>query len=105
MKKIKRDDEVIVLTGKYRGTQGKVLRVTDEGKRLFVEGVNMVKKHQRPNPNANIQGGIVQKEASIHVSNVAIYNPRTKKADRVGFKIVDGKKHRVYKSDGEMVEI
>ena len=105
MKKIKREDEVIVLTGKYRGTQGKVLRVADEGQRLFVEGVNMVKKHQRPNPGANVQGGIIEKEASIHVSNVALYNPRTKKADRVSFKTVDGKKCRVFKSDGEMVEI
>ena len=103
MKKIKSDDEVIVLTGKYRGTKGKVLRVADE--RLFVEGVNMVKKHQRGNPHANIPGGIIEKEASIHVSNVALVNPRTQKADRVGFKIVDGKKHRVFKSDGEMVEV
>ncbi len=104
MNKIKKNDEVIVTKGKDRGRRGKVLRVMAE--RVLVEGINMVKKCVRPNPNKNEQGGILEREASIAIANVALYNPTTKKADRVGFKtLVDGKKVRVFKSNGEVVEV
>ncbi|MGB0860008.1 MAG: 50S ribosomal protein L24, partial [Pseudoalteromonas spongiae] len=89
--KIRRDDEVIVLAGKDKGKRGKVLSVVTESSRVFVEGVNLIKKHQKPVPQLNQPGGIVEKEASIDVSNVAIFNQETGKADRVGFKIEDGK--------------
>ena len=102
MLKIKRDDEVIVIAGRDKGKRGKVLRVLAD--RVIVSGINMIKKHQKPNPQAGVAGGIVEKEASIHASNVAIYNPATQKADRVGFKVLeDGKKVRVFKSNGEAV--
>ncbi|NNM52752.1 MAG: 50S ribosomal protein L24 [Pseudomonadales bacterium] len=102
--KIKREDEVIVLTGKDRGKRGKVLRV-DDG-RVLVAGVNIIKKHVRPNPARSDQGGIVEREAALHISNVALFNPVTQKADRVGFKVLeDGKKVRVYKSNGEVVDV
>ncbi len=103
MQKIKRDDEVIVLAGKDKGKRGKVRRVLDD-KRLVVSGVNMVKKHTRPNPQMGVQGGIVEKEAPIQVSNVAIFNPGTGKADRVGFRVEEGKKVRIYKSSGEALD-
>lgn len=103
MLKIKRDDEVIVLAGKDKGKRGKVRRVLDNGK-LIVSGVNMVKKHTRPNPQAGVQGGIVEKEAAIQASNVAIYNASTSKADRVGFKVDGDRKIRVYKSSGETID-
>lgn len=103
MRKIKRDDEVIVLTGRDKGKRGKVAKIVDDS-RVLVSGVNIVKKHQKPNPQANVQGGIVEKEAPIQVSNVAIYNAATSKADRVGFKILeDGSKVRVFKSTGEVI--
>jgi len=102
-RKIRRDDEVIVLAGKDKGKQGKVLNVLTETDKLIVEGVNLVKKHQKPNPQLGVAGGIVEKEASIHVSNVAIVNPKTGKADRIGFRIEDEKKVRFFKSDGELV--
>jgi large subunit ribosomal protein L24 len=101
--KIRRDDEVIVLAGKDKGKRGKVLSVVTESGRVFVEGVNLIKKHQRPVPQLNQPGGIVEKEASIDVSNVAIFNPETGKADRVGFKIEDGKKVRIFKSTGKTI--
>ena len=101
--KIRRDDEIIVLAGKDKGKQGKVLKVLPASNRLIVEGVSMIKKHQKPNPQLGVTGGIVEKEASIHVSNVAIYNSRTGKADRVGFRLEDEKKVRFFKSDGELV--
>ena len=101
--KIKRDDEVVVLAGKDKGKRGKVLSVLTEKDRVVVEGVNLIKKHQKPNPALNQAGGIIEKEASIHVSNVAIFNPATEKADRVGFKIEDGKKVRVFKSNDEII--
>ena len=100
MLKIKRDDEVIVIAGKDKGERGKVREVLDNG-RLIVEGVNMVKKHVKPNPNRGTQGGIVSQEAALHASNVAIWNPKTQKADRVGFRFDDGKKVRFFKSNGE----
>ncbi|AIG00196.1 MAG TPA: 50S ribosomal protein L24 [Alteromonas australica] len=101
--KIRRDDEVVVLAGKDKGKQGKVLKVLIADNRLIVEGVNLVKKHTKPNPQLGIAGGIVEKEASIHVSNVAIVNPATGKADRVGFRFEDEKKVRFFKSNGELV--
>jgi len=103
MLKIKRDDEVIVIAGRDKGKRGKVVRVLAE--RVIVAGINIVKKHQKPNPQAGVAGGIIEKEASIHTSNVAIYNPATKQADRVGFKVLEsGDKVRVFKSNGEAVE-
>jgi len=101
--KIRRDDEIVVLAGKDKGKQGKVLKVITGKDRVIVEGVNLVKKHQKPNPQLNVPGGIVEKEASIHVSNVAIVNPSTGKADRVGFRVEEGKKVRIFKSNGEQI--
>ena len=101
--KIRSDDEVVVLAGKDKGKQGKVLRVLIADNRVIVEGVNLVKKHTKPNPQLGVAGGIVEKEASIHVSNVAIVNPATGKADRVGFRFEDEKKVRFFKSNGELV--
>jgi large subunit ribosomal protein L24 len=101
--KIKRDDEVIVLAGKDKGKRGKVRKIVGSD-RVIVTGINRVKKHTKPNPQAGIQGGIVEQEASIHVSNVAIYNAQTSKADRVGYKSEDGKKTRIYKSTGEAID-
>ena len=104
MRKIKRDDEVVVIAGRDKGKRGKVLRVLDES-RVLVSGIQMIKKHQKPNPQMGIPGGIVQKEAPIQVSNIALYNPETQKGDRVGFKIQeDGKKVRVFKSTGAVVD-
>jgi large subunit ribosomal protein L24 len=102
-RKIRRDDEVVVLAGKDKGKQGKVLKVLASEDKLIVEGVNLVKKHQKPNPQMNVAGGIIEKEAAIHVSNVAIVNPATGKADRVGFRFEDEKKVRFFKSNGELV--
>ena len=101
--KIRRDDEVIVLAGKDKGKRGKVLSVVTESGRVFVEGINLIKKHQKPVPQLNQAGGIVEKEASIDVSNVAIYNSETSKADRVGFKFEDGQKVRIFKSNGKTI--
>ncbi|PKG98675.1 50S ribosomal protein L24 [Paraglaciecola sp. MB-3u-78] len=101
--KIRRDDEIIVLAGKDKGKQGKVLKVLPASNRLIVEGVSMIKKHTKPNPQLGVAGGIVEKEASIHVSNVAVYNSKTGKADRVGFRLEGEKKVRFFKSDGELV--
>jgi len=104
MKKIKRDDEVIVIAGKDNGKRGKVSKVLKDG-RLIVSGINMIKRHTKPNPMLGTPGGIVEKEAPIQASNVAIFNPSTNKADRVGFKVLeDGKKVRVFKSNNELVE-
>lgn len=104
MKKIKRNDEVIVIAGRDRGRRGKVLKVLDNEKCL-VSGVQMVKKHTKPNPNRGVQGGIIEKEAAIAVSNVAIVNPQTDKADRVGFRVLeDGTKVRFFKSSGEVID-
>ncbi len=100
MRKIKREDEVIGIAGRDKGKRGKVTTVLSET-RILVGGVNIVKKHQKPNPQLGVPGGIIEKEAPIQVSNVAIFNPQTKKADRVGFKVEDGKKVRIYKSTGE----
>jgi len=104
MARIHKSDQVIVLAGKDKGKRGTVLRVLDDG-HVVVEGVNRVKKHQKPNPMRNQQGGIVEKEMPIQASNVALFNMATQKADRVGYKVLeDGRKVRVYKSNGEMVD-
>ena len=91
------------MAGKDKGKQGKVLKVLPASNRLIVEGVSLIKKHTKPNPQLGVAGGIVEKEASIHVSNVAIYNSKTGKADRVGFRLEGEKKVRFFKSDGELV--
>lgn len=103
MQKLKRNDEVVVIAGRDKGKRGKINRVLKDGK-LIVSGVNMVKRHTKPNPNIGKQGGIVEKEAGIAISNVAIYNPKTGKADRVGFKIEDGRKLRIFKSDASVID-
>jgi large subunit ribosomal protein L24 len=104
MAKIKRNDEVIVITGRDKGKRGKVLRVLDDA-RLTVSGINMVKRHTKANPQAGVAGGIIEKEASLHISNVALVNPATGKADRVGYKVLaDGKKVRVFRSSGEAID-
>jgi large subunit ribosomal protein L24 len=104
MEKIRKGDDVIVTTGKDKGKRGTVLRIVD-ARHLVVEGVNRVKKHQRPNPMKNQTGGIVDKDMPIDISNIALFNPQTKKADRIGFKLMqDGRKVRVFKSNGEMVD-
>lgn len=106
MQKIKKGDEVIIITGKDKGRHGKVLRIILSSGRVVVEGINLIKKHVRPNPQRNQQGGIVEKEAAIHISNVALYNPVTKKADKVGFRMLeDGRKVRYFKSNDELVEV
>jgi large subunit ribosomal protein L24 len=102
MNKLKKDDQVIVITGKDKGKRGTIQRVLDNN-RVLIAGINVVKKHTKPNPQLGVPGGIVEKEASIEISNVAIYNPKTNKADRVGFKDVEGKKVRVYKSSGDVI--
>ncbi|SRR6266581_2554622 len=104
MNKIRKGDGVIVIAGKDKGKRGTVLRRVDDEK-VVVEGVNKVKKHTKPNPMKGQPGGIVDKEMPIHVSNIALFNPGTGKADRIGFKqLDDGRKVRVFKSNGEMVE-
>ncbi|MFT6914169.1 MAG: large subunit ribosomal protein L24 [Motiliproteus sp.] len=103
MRKIRRDDDVIVIAGRDKGKRGKVVKITSEA-RYLVSGINMVKKHTKPNPMAGQAGGIVEKEAPIAASNVALFNPATGKGDRVGFKILeDGTKVRYFKSNGEVV--
>jgi large subunit ribosomal protein L24 len=103
MLKIKSDDEVIILAGKDKGKRGKVRKVLDNNK-LLVSGVNMVKKHTKADPQAGVAGGIVEKEAPIQVSNVAIFNPSSNKADRVGFKVEGDSKVRIFKSSGEAID-
>lgn len=103
MEKIRRGDDVVILTGKDKGKRGPVFcRVGDE--HVIIEGLNRSKKHMKPNPAKGVAGGIVDKDMPIHLSNVALFNPATKKADRVGFKVLDdGRKVRVFKSNGELV--
>lgn len=104
MRKIKRNDEVIVIAGRDKGKRGKVVNVLADD-RLIVTGVHMMKKHQKPNPQMGVAGGIVEKEAPIQVSNVAILNGATGKADKVSFKVQeDGTKVRIFKSNGEAVD-
>jgi large subunit ribosomal protein L24 len=102
--KIRREDEVIVLTGKDKGKRGKVTKVLVQQGKVIVEGINVVKKHQKPVPALGTAGGIVSKEAPIDASNVAIFNPVSGKADRIGFRFEEGKKVRFFKSNGELVK-
>jgi len=105
MSKIHKGDQVIVNTGKDKGKRGMVLRMLDSGY-IVVEGVNVVKKHAKPNPVKGVAGGIVTKEMPINISNVALFNPVTQKADRVTYKTLDdGRKVRVYKSNGESADV
>ena len=101
--KIRRDDEVIILAGKDKGKTGKVTKVLVESGKVYVEGINLIKKHTKPVPQLQQAGGIVEKEAPLQVSNVAIVNSKTGKADRVGFRIEDGKKVRFFKSNNELI--
>ena len=103
MEKIRKGDQVVVIAGKDKGKRGTVTRRVD-AERVVVEGINLVKKHVKPNPVKGVVGGVIDKEMPLHISNVSLYNPATKKGDRVGFKLLDdGKKVRVFKSNGEVV--
>jgi large subunit ribosomal protein L24 len=103
MNRIRKGDQVVVITGKNKGQKGEVVRVA--GDKVVVSNVNLVKRHTKPNPQANQAGGIVEKEAPIHVSNVMIFNPAAGKGDRVGFKVLeDGRKLRVFRSSGEAID-
>jgi large subunit ribosomal protein L24 len=105
MNRIKKGDEIIVIAGKDKGRRGTVLRVLENGK-MLIENVNVVRKHQKPNPNAGIQGGIIEKEMPLHPSNVMLFNPITNKGDRVGIKTLeDGRRVRFFKSNNEVVDI
>jgi len=105
MNKVKKGDDVIVTTGRDKGKRGTVLRLVGDN-HVVVEGANKVKKHERPNPMKNTTGGITDKEMPLHISNVALYNPATKKADRVGIKVMEGgKRARYFKSNGEVVDV
>ena len=106
IRRIRKGDEIIVLTGRNRGVRGNVLSVDAGNERVVVEGVNIVKRHTRPNPQKGTAGGIIEKEMPIHVSNVALFNPVTGRGDRVGVKkLEDGRKVRVFKSTGEVVDL
>jgi large subunit ribosomal protein L24 len=104
MRKIKKDDNVIVTAGKSKGKKGRVLRILNN-ERVVIEGVNVVKKHLKPNPQKGLQGGIIEKEAAIHISNVALLNPATNKPEKVGVKVLeDGRKVRYFKSTNEVID-
>ena len=103
-KKIRQGDDVVVLTGRDKGKRGTVLRILPD-ERALVDNVNVVKKHERPNPNKGQTGGIIEKEAPIHISNIALYNPNRQRADRVGVRqLEDGRKVRFYRSDDEVID-
>jgi large subunit ribosomal protein L24 len=105
MKKIRKGDQVVVLAGRDKGKRGAVLRMLEDG-RVLVQNINMIKRHTRPNPNKGITGGIVDKEAPIDISNIALLNPTTGKGERVGFKsLADGRKVRMWKKSGEVVDV
>lgn len=105
MRRIRKGDEVIVIAGKDKSRRGKIARVVDD-QRVIVAGLNMVKRHTKPNPARGVAGGIVEGEAAIHVSNVMLFNPLTKKGDRVGFRTLeDGRKVRYFKSNNEVVDV
>ena len=104
MHRIRKGDDVLVLTGRDKGKRGTVLKMVD-AEHVMVEGANKVKKHQRPNPMKGITGGIVEKEMPLHISNVGLFNPATKQADRIGIKVLaDGRRVRYFKSNGEVVD-
>ncbi|MBA3929515.1 large subunit ribosomal protein L24 [Pseudoxanthomonas japonensis] len=101
--RIKKGDQVVVTAGKDKGKKGDVVRV--DGDRVVVSNVNIVKRHTKPNPQAGVAGGVVEREASIHISNVALFNPATGKGERIGFKVLeDGRKLRVFRSSGEALD-
>lgn len=102
MKRIRKGDDVVVIAGRDKGRRGTVVGFRGDD-RVIIEGVNMVKKHVKPNPNLGVQGGIEEREAAIHMSNVMLFNPKTEKGDRVSFKSVDGVKTRVFRSTGEEI--
>ena len=105
MKRLRKGDEIIVISGKDKGRQGTVLKVVADD-HVLVEAINMVKKHTKANPMQGVEGGIVEKEMPLHVSNVMLFNPVTNKGDRVGFKkLEDGRKVRYFKSNGEVVDV
>jgi len=105
MSKIRKGDDVVVLSGRDKGKRGKVLQIIEHS-RVLVDNVNVIKKHVKPNPNRGETGGIIEKEAPIQLSNVALFNPNTNKADRVGYRVLeDGRKVRVFKSDGEVADL
>ncbi|HEX4045064.1 MAG TPA: 50S ribosomal protein L24 [Gammaproteobacteria bacterium] len=106
MKKIKKGDEVIVIAGKDKGKRGTVLLVKDKGERLIVEGINIVKKHVKANPNTNTQGGVIEKVMPIHRSNVMVYDPTSQKGSRVGIRVLnDGQRVRYFKSNDQLVDV
>ena len=103
MNRIKKGDQVVVIAGKDKGTKGDVVRV--EGDRVVVSNVNIIKRHTKPNPQAGVAGGVVEREASIHISNIALFNPASGKGERIGFKVLeDGRKLRVFRSSGEALD-
>lgn len=105
MRKLRKNDQVIVISGRDKGKRGRLIEIGDKGK-VLVEGVNVVKRHQKPNPSKNIAGGIVERTASISISNVAIFNPITSKCDRIGFRLLaDGRKVRFYKATNDIVDV
>jgi len=105
MSKLRKGDDVVVLSGRDKGKRGTVLQII-ENNRILVDNVNVIKKHVKPNPNRGETGGIIEREAPIQISNVALFNPNTNKADRVGYKVLeDGRKVRVFRSDGEVADI
>jgi len=105
MQKLKKGDDIVVIAGRDKGKRGTISNMMPAADRVLVEGINMVKKHQKPNPAMGVPGGIVEKEMPLHVSNVAIFNPATGKADRVGIKILeDGRKIRIFKSNNEAID-
>lgn len=105
MKRIRKNDDVVVIAGKDKGKRGNVIRVLPDGCSVLVENVNIVKRHTKPNPNRGVTGGIVEKEAPLHISNVALFNPVTKKPDRVGVRVLeDGRKVRYFKSNNEVID-
>lgn len=105
MRKIKKGDTVIALAGKDKGKQGKVLQVIVAKNRARVQGINLVKKHVKPNPQKGVAGGIEAQEAPINLANLAVYNPLIKKGEKIGIKMIDGKRVRVFKSSSELVDI
>ena len=106
MRRIRKDDEVVIIAGKDKDRRGKVMRVVEDGERVIVAGVNLIKRHTKPNPARGVAGGIIEREAAIHVSNVMLFNPLTKKGDRIGFRVLeDGRKVRYFKSNNEVVDV
>jgi large subunit ribosomal protein L24 len=105
MRRIRKDDEVIVIAGKDKSRRGKVMRIVDD-ERVIVAGINLIKRHTKPNPARGVAGGIIEREASIHISNVMLFNPVTRKGDRIGFRVLeDGRKVRYFKSNNEVVDV